>query len=284
MTDKPDVPPPPSKAGPVPPPPSKVGSPRSVIPQAVELAISSGIEEGSDRIVIYGTGGIGKSTLAAWLPAPFFLDLERSTKKLNVSKDTTVDDWSGLRGKLAAFAKSPPSGVRSLVIDTASKAEELATEHVVATRLTEKGKRVDSIDGFGWGKGWRFTFDEMIALLADLDRIAELGFNVCLIAHDVSSPVPNPAGEDFIRWEPNLYAGDKKGRSDTRSMVKNWAEHVLFLGYDVFVKDEKARGSGTRTIYTVELPTHIAKSRTKQFSMPFTLDSPGAVWSELGIS
>lgn len=258
-------------------------SPRATIPTPVSLNLTVGEISGSDRIVIYGTGGIGKSTLAAFLPAPIFIDIERSTHRLNVARDT-AEDWVELRGKLAGIEKNPPKGVRSVVIDSATVGEEFAKEHVIATRRTDKGKRVDSIEGFGWGKGWQFCFDEFCGLLADLDRIAAKGLNVCLVAHEVSTPVPNPAGEDFIRWEPHLYSGDKKGRGSIRERVKEWSDHVLFIGYDVAVEDGKGQGSGTRTIYTQELPTHIAKSRAKQLSITFDLQHPDAIWRELGIS
>ena len=269
-------------APPAPKAPADKRSPRSTIPEAIPLRLTSGLITGSDRIVVFGTGGIGKSTAAAFLPAPIFIDVERSTHYINITRDT-AEDWPTLRGKLAWIEANPPEGVRSIVIDTATVAEELAKEYVILERKTEKGKRVSSIEDFGWGKGWQFIYDEFCGLLADLDRIAAKGLNVCLIAHEVSTPVPNPAGEDFIRWEPHLYSGDKKGRGSIRERVKEWADHVIFIGYDVFVEDGKGQGSGTRTIYTQELPTHIAKSRAKQFSIPFTLEEPGAIWRELGV-
>tara|TARA_R110000851_G_scaffold120002_1_gene248056 strand:- start:703 stop:1455 length:753 start_codon:yes stop_codon:yes gene_type:complete len=247
------------------------------------LNLTEGTIAGGDRIVVYGTGGIGKSTVAAWLPAPIFLDLERSTKKLQVKRDI-VSGWTELRSKIAGFAANPPSGVRSLVIDSASVAEEFAKEHVVATRRTEKGKSVDSIEGFGFGKGWQFVYDEFVALLSDLDKVADLGFNVCLVAHDVSVVVPNPYGVDWLRWQPKLHSGDKRGEKDIASLVKNWCEHLLFIGYDVQVdEDGKGVGAGTRHIYSQELPTHVAKSRTAQFMLPFTTQAPGDVWQSLGI-
>lgn len=280
MSTKPSPPPAPAA-------PEKMQSPRATIPKVMPLSLGSGVTACADRIVIYGTGKIGKSTLAAFLPAPLFFDVEAGTRKLNVAYDIDLrgePSWPMLRGKCAALASSPPDGVRSVVIDTATVAEELAKEHVIATRTTEKGRRVDSIEGFGWGKGWQFIYEEFNGLLADLDRIVSKGLNVCLIAHEVSSPVPNPAGEDFIRWEPLLYSGDKKGRGSIRERVKDWAEHIMFVGYDVHVEDGKGVGSGTRTIWTQELPTHIAGSRSKQLTVSFDLNDPGAVWRELGIS
>ena len=262
--------------------PQRKASPRSTVPEAVPLDITSGVVDGGDRIVIYGTGGVGKSTLAAWLPNALFLDLERSTKKLDVRRDV-VASWGELRGKLATIATSIPQGCRSIVIDSVSVAEELVKEYVIESRRTDKGKTVDSIEGFGWGKGWQYVYDEFVALLADLDRIADQGINICLVAHDVATVVPNPAGDDFLRWEPSVYGGDKRGRANVRSLIKNWSEHVLFVGYDIAVDDGKGRGGGTRTIYTQELPTHVAKSRTRQLSQSFTLDDAGSVWRELGI-
>lgn len=269
-------------APPAPPAPVSRKSPSATIPKAIDLAFSSGPTNAPDRILIYGTGGIGKSTLAAYLPAPVFFDLDGETRKLNVTRDS-ARTWQELRGKLAAIEQSIPKGMRSLVIDNLSKAEDMAKEYVIETRRTETGKAVDSVEGFGWGKGWQFVYDEFTGLIADLDRINARGVIVCATAHVIQSPVPNPTGEDFLRWEPLLYSGDKKGRGSVRERIKNWADHVLFVGYDVHAEDGKGQGSGTRTIYTGELPTHIAKSRTKATTIAYNLSDPSAIWRELGV-
>jgi hypothetical protein len=46
--------------------------------------------------------------------------------------------------------------------------------------------------------------------------------------------------------------------------VREWADHVLFLGYDVSVEEGKAtsRSCQTRTVYPTEQPHCMAKSRT----------------------
>lgn len=279
MSTRPTQPPP---AAP-PPPDSSKKSPRATIPSVVQLDISSGVVGGGQRIGIYGPGGVGKSTLAAYLPGPLFLDLERGTREISVARDSSIPDWPTLRGKLATIAKAPPAGLQTVVLDTATQAEELGKEFVIANRRTEKGDPVDSIEGFGWGKGWQFVYEEFCGLLADLDRLVERGLNVCLIMHEASSPVPNPSGEDYIRWEPHLYAGDKNRRGSIRDRVKQWCDHLLFIGYDVWAKDGKARGTGSRTIYTYELPTHIAKTRRTQTSIAFTLADPAEVWRALSI-
>lgn len=292
MTERPTAPPAPAPPAPAPPAPQAKRSPRATLPPKVKLHIRSGPQADPDRILIYGTGGIGKSTLAAFLPAPLFFDIEGGTTKMNVSRDDNVDEhglgqewtWLALRGKLASLASEIPPGVRTVVIDSITRVEELLKEYVIETRRTEKGNLVDSIDGFGWGKGWQFVYDEIYALLGDLDRVRARGVYTCLIAHTVSSNAPNPSGEDYMRWEPLVYAGDKRGRASIRDLLKNWADQMLFLGYDVWAEDGKGKGSGTRTIYSSELPTHVAKSRTKAVAIPFTLHDPGAIWRELGIA
>jgi hypothetical protein len=202
-----------------------------------------------------------------------------------VARVSSLETWEELREALASLASSPPAGIKSVVIDSATKAEAMAGEYVIRTKKTEKGQKVDSLEGFGWGKGYQLVADEMALLIGDLDRIArEAGMNVALIAHEVSSPVPNPAGDDFLRWEPFLFAGDKKGRGSTRDRVLQWADHALFIGYDLFVSDGKAQGSGTRTVYTAELPTHRAKSRTAATSLPYVEAEAGNIWGKLGVA
>ena len=164
MASKPNAPPAPKA-------PTKKQSPRATIPAIVPLVLSSGLITGSDRVVVFGPGGIGKSTLCAFLPAPIFLDVERGTNHLNIARDT-ADDWPTLRGKMAAIAKSPPEGVRSVVLDTATIAEEYAKEFVISTRKATRSNGpdvvIDSIEEYGWGKGWQFGYDEFCGLRVDL--------------------------------------------------------------------------------------------------------------------
>jgi len=278
MTQRPAAPPPPL------PPREGAQSPRATIPSSVDLNLTSGVVGGPSRIMIYGTGGIGKTTLAAFLPAPIFIDVERSSNEIQVTRDSSVETWAQLRGKLAAIVASPPEGAKSIVIDTATRAEDLACQHVIENRKTDKGRSVSSIEGFGWNYGRKYVYEEFLALIVDLDRVTDAGFHVCLIAHDIVATVPNPSGEDFLRYEPCLHSGDKRGAADVRTLVKTWVDHLLFIGYDVYVDGGKGQGSGLRSISTQELPTHLAKSRARQLSIPFTLDDPGAIWRELGIS
>jgi hypothetical protein len=186
---------------------------------------------------------------------------------------TGIHNWQTLRDVIQADGWEK---VRSIVIDTGTRAEELAVAHTLETVLVD-GKRVTSVEGFGYGKGYGFVFDTFLPLLADLDRHARAGRNVVFVCHDCTSTVPNPAGEDWLRYEPRLQSPNS-GKASIRLRVREWADHVLFVGYDVSVgKDGKGRGAGTRTLYSAEVPHCMAKSRTTQETIPLG-DDGEAVW------
>lgn len=267
-------------AGTVPPPPAQ--SARKQVAFG-KIATATG-----HRILVYGPGGIGKTTLSAQLPGPVaFIDLDESLPRLkpqfeasgmleNIVPVSGVADWQSLRDALQAEGWD---GIKSIVIDTATKAEEMATAHTLANTLQD-GKKSQSVEGYGYGKGYGYVFDTFLPLLADLDRHSREGRNVVLICHDCTSTVPNPAGEDWLRYEPRLQSPNS-GKASIRLRVREWADHVLFIGYDVSVdKKGKGQGAGTRTLYTAELPHCMAKSRSTQEVIPIEGDGQ-AVWAKI---
>lgn len=223
-----------------------------------------GIEIGR-RAMIFGPGGIGKSSLAALAPRPVFLDLQCESEQLNVARYTTDDirDWDGLR----AAVRSPDVwGDRdTLVIDNLTRAQQLATEWVVANIPDPKtGEQPNSIDLYSFGTGGQLRCDTFRLLLQDLDAPLRAGKNVVLIAHSTIDKAPNTRGEDWIRLEPDLaQASTGKSTSSIRNAVFQWCHHVLCIAYDVAVQkgSNVGEGQGSRAIYLTEKPSHLAKVR-----------------------
>lgn len=267
------VPPPPRRGA----PPPTNGGPAHEAPASTGFAVSSGRVAGAQRVVLYGPGGIGKSSLARLAPGAVFLDIEDGTRNLDTPRVSGVSTWAGLRACLASGALNT---YRTIVLDSVTRAEEWATAHALATIPTEKGSYVKSLEGYGFGKGVQHVYDVFLNLLADLDAQVRGGRNVVLIAHDCTASVPNPTGDDFIRYEPHLQQ-PKSGRASIRERVFQWADHVLFLGYDVNVEDGKGKGAATRTIYPVEMPTHRAKSRSLADPLPYQTADDGALWAAI---
>lgn len=267
---------PPSKLPPPPPAPSTT-------PKFKFGAVNK--QKRGHRVLIYGPGGIGKTTLTCQAPGPVaYNDAEESLAVLcgqleaaGIPLPMTIPatDFPSLR----AVLQSPGwDGVKTIVLEI-TRIEEWVIAQTLATVKNDKGQSVSRIEDYGYGKGYQFVFDTFLPLLADLDRHASAGRNVILIAHECIKTVPNPSGEDWIRYEPRLQ-DVASGKGAVRLRVKEWADHVLFYGYDVVVsKESKAKGSGTRTIYTTELPHCMAKSRTTQ--TPIAVTEGVDVWSEI---
>jgi hypothetical protein len=256
---------------------------------ARKVAFGAIHENVGHRALLFGPGGIGKTTLASQAPGPVaFIDLDDSLARLksalagsigNLRLVSGIVTWSDLREVLQADGWD---GIATIVIDSLTKAEELAAAHTVATVPHEKGHRVQRLEDYGFGKGYQHVFDTFLPLLADLDRHCRAGRHVVLICHDCTSTVPNPAGEDWLRYEPRLQSPNS-GKASIRLRVREWADHVLFLGYDVDVnEDGKGRGIGTRTLYPAELPHCMAKSRTCGEAMAVGGGQDGAsVWAQI---
>jgi hypothetical protein len=276
----------------IPRPPPRATPPRGSMPppppQTERPAVQFGkITTGAGhRVVLYGPGGIGKTSLAAQLPGPVaFIDLDDSLPRLasqldtgNILPVTGVESWAHLR---TALQSDGWDQVKSIVVDTGTRAEEMAIAHTLATVPNDKGHSVVRLEDYGYGKGLQHTYDVFLPLLADLDRHSRAGRHVVIICHDCTSTVPNPAGEDWLRYEPRLQS-PASGKASIRLRVREWADHVLFLGYDVDVsKEGKGRGAGTRTIYPAELPHCMAKSRTTATTVPLNAGEGAAFWTAL---
>jgi hypothetical protein len=191
------------------------------------------------------------------------VDVEDSSKFLDVAR-ITPGNFEAVRAVLQDTKLLEPFD--AVVIDSFTRVEELATDWTFQNIKHEKGYHVNSIEAYGYGKGYTHVYETFLLFLADLDAVARSGKHVIGICHDCTANVPNPGGEDWIRYEPRLQ-NTKQG--SIRHRVKEWCDHLIYMGFDLIVDaDGKAKGSGSRTCYPTELPTHWAKSRTLEVPIP----------------
>lgn len=218
----------------------------------MKFTITKGKQKSPIRLCAYGAEGIGKSTFASKFPDPLFIDIEGGTKQLDVARFPTPETWSDLLEEIDAIIQEPEV-CRTLVIDTADRAEALLT----AAILKDDNKK--SIEDFGYGKGWtilaeRFQKD----LLNRLDRVIAKGVNVVVLAHAQMRKLESPDEAPYDRWELKV---SKK----VAPIVKEWADILLFMNYSVKVVEEngrnKAKGVGKRMMHANHRPTYDAKNR-----------------------
>ena len=129
------------------------------------MNIIKGKQQRAQRVVIYGVESVGKSTFAAQFPKPLFLDIEGATAHLDVDR-VAIDSWKQLGECIAEVAKTD---YRTVVIDSADWAERLAVEDLLAANKKQ------SVEDFGFGKGWVMAAEKVSRFLGALDRLIDAG-------------------------------------------------------------------------------------------------------------
>lgn len=216
------------------------------------LDITSGKRNRAVKIVITGSEGIGKSTLASKAPGALFVDTEGGSDQLDVRRVNGITSWTALRALPGEILKDR-SVCGTLVLDTADWAEGMCISHICSMN------KASSIESFGYGKGYTYLSEEFGAFLKDLGRLIEAGINVIIIAHARlrKQELPDEQGA-FDRWELKL-------SKQVAPLVKEWADAVLFCNYKTTVittdkSTHKATG-GQRVMYTSHHPCWDAKNR-----------------------
>jgi hypothetical protein len=214
-----------------------------------------------ERILVYGPGGIGKTTFAANAPDVLFVDIEGGSSQLAVSR---VEDengnppatWEELRAAVRSLIEDP-QGARTVVLDTIDRAEWLCWQHVC--KGVDGG--IEAV-GKGYGKGFTAAYEEFRKLFADFEVLwRKRQVRLIFLAHSKLVPVSNPKGLDYQRFTLKVH-------EKVAGLFVEACDTVLFAHHEMYVKEEegkkgrgKALGGDGRWISTVEQPTHVAKNR-----------------------
>lgn len=216
------------------------------------LNITKGKITRAQKVVIYGPEGIGKSSLAAQFPDPVIIDTEGGTAHMDVRRIDKPQTWEELLSIVKEVADTV--GVcKTLVIDTADWAEQLITAYLCA-----KYKQ-NSIESFGYGKGYTYMAEEFSRLLTACDQVIAVGIHVVVTAHAKMRKFEQPDEMGaYDRWEMKL-------SKQTAPLLKEWCDMLLFCNYQTFVvtseTDRKKAQGGRRVMYTAHHPAWDAKTR-----------------------
>ncbi len=238
------------------------------------------------RVVLYGMGGLGKSTFGREAPNPVFLPTEAGYKELQgvaVLKGDpnadTIQSWPEMLDCVGALIEQPHD-YKTAVIDTLDNLEPMLWKYVCETVRTDKGERASNIEDFGFYKGQRTHAPRILRELLDgLDiLVSQRGMAVVLIAHHRIKKFEPPDTTAYEQYQIKLDEG-------CASLVFDWADAVLFMNNKVHVKtegkghDERARaiGSGERVLYAQERPAWRAKNR---YGLPLEIPAvKGQSWA-----
>lgn len=247
------------------------------------MEITRGKQIKGVKFLVYGPEGIGKSTFVSKIPGVVFIDTEGSTGEMDVLRLPTPKSWSMLL-ETVKYALANPEQVRSLVIDTGDWAERLCIDHVLATHLIN-GQKPDSIEAYGYGKGYVYLYEAFGELLNIMEEMSVKGQHVGFTAHAMMRKFEQPdENGSYDRWELKM---SKK----VAPLVKEWSSLMLFANYKTYVyatddkgKKHKASG-GQRTMYATHHPCWDAKNRYGlPDEMPFDYSAVAHVFDQIPVS
>lgn len=196
---------------------------------------------GPRSFLFYGPEGVGKSSLAADTDAPIFFDVEGGADNLDVARYTFRD---GERSHVPLDLGEVLAGLddvatanhdyRTLVIDSLDVLEALLQKEVCRRRTAEnsKGEKFESVEDFGYGRGYQLVADEFRLVLRKLDKIRARGMSVVLIGHSTVKTFKNPEGPDYDRYFLRMH--DK-----VAGAAKEWCDVVGFIRFDEGARKEK---------------------------------------------
>jgi hypothetical protein len=216
------------------------------------LKIERGIKAGATRGVLYGTEGIGKSTLAAQWPSPVILDTEDGTGRIDCAR-VRCGDWMTLYGALVDLT-GDPQGFATVVLDSIDWAERSLLEHM----LRKDGKK--SVEDYGFGKGYTKLAEQFSTLLGLCDQLVDKGVHVVLVGHStVKRTTPPDMDEGWDRYELKL-------TKQVGPLVKEWSDLLLFANYRTRLVEgsdgrTRAKGGKERVLFTERSAAFDAKNR-----------------------
>lgn len=209
------------------------------------------------RLMIYGTAGVGKTSLAADAPNSVFLQTEDGLGIRDTPTFGLLRSFGQVMEAVGALY-TEDHGFRTAVLDSLDWLEPLVWEH------TARANGWKDIEQPGYGKGYVAALGTWRAFLDGLNALRdERGMGVVLIAHSEIKRFDSPETEPYDRYQPKLHAR-------ASALLQEHVDAVLFANYRVSTvradvgfnkKVARAVGSGDRLLHTAERPAFLAKNR-----------------------
>jgi len=211
--------------------------------------------ERSDGILLYGVEGIGKTTFGTDLPSPYFICFEDGLiePEFEGIDRTFPNTWADALRAIDLLINEKHS-FKSVVFDTVDSMQKQLFDYI---SISNNSKNIECVAG-GFGKGYKMASFEIAQLISRVEQLQKKDVLVCMLCHASIRNFPNPEGESYDRYEPQI-------QKDVYSPIKKWADEILFANYKTSIEKKKATGGKERVLYTQRCAAYDAKNR---FGLP----------------
>ena len=214
-----------------------------------------GKQELPPRICIYGTHGIGKSTIASQFPEPIFISTEDGIDGLDVTSFPKATHVNDVVESIKTLIKEEHE-FKTVVVDT--------VDWLVEPLVVEDVENTHDAKDLAYGKGQMLVAESFREILQGLDALRrKRNMNVVLLAHANIVKFESPMTEPYDRYTPKL-------PNRCNALLQEWVDVLGFAAFKVIIKKSDAgfnkevtRGvtTGERLLHLVENPAYLAKNR-----------------------
>lgn len=199
------------------------------------------------RVVIYGAGGIGKSTLASKAAGALFFQTEDGLNNIDAVSAGLFTTYSDFITALAEFAHHVDefAQYKTIVIDSLDWLERLIQEH------TAQENKVDSIEKIAYGRGYTYALKYFREVLDVFDIINKTGRPIVLLCHSRAELSGDPDA-------PDVKKNDIKLHKTSKALLLEWADAVL---YATRLRGTARGEESPRVLRVQDSATYFAKSR-----------------------
>lgn len=244
--------------------------------------VKKGRVAGARRYCFYGVESVGKTTLAAHMPSPIFIDIENGSAELDVDRyvfedgtvvPKTLDEVMDAISDLIINEHD----YKTLVIDSLDRLEALIWAHVckrdsgVKSELNKTGRQLISIESYGYGKGYNVSLDSFRPILVSLQRLLDKrDINIVFIGHAHVKTFKNPSGDDYDRYWLRAHPG-------MAGYTKEWVDVVGFCHFEEFAEkvegsDKKAQIGFSTGVRIVEFERAAAFDAKSRIALPRSIE------------
>ena len=174
------------------------------------------------KLMIYGLSGVGKSSLAAKLEKPLFLDFEGGLNYIDCQRTEQITDLDEFYADLVELYRTKEREFDTIVIDSVDWLVRKIVEKAAGIDKNNLTETLNRSNG-GYGNGKQVLENHIrTKLLPTLVALNKQGYGICLIAHAERKDMMDADGVDIERITPKIDV-------NTMNVFVEWVDNVFYL-------------------------------------------------------